>query len=166
MFSPFLYYFFFPPRNRLTTQTEYATLVWNVTAAFERWALIKIRLCFAFLLQLTPPSLAAFTDTHSWFYCAGFLVFLSLLNHHLQRLLPNKIVGGDGCVKSVFLKYGFMSLSVWVYKWQWEWLFRRKALHSESERAYYWLTGREQSSVTTARTISSLLALNNGRRLG
>lgn len=118
--SPLFFIIFFPPRNRLTTQTEYATLVWNVTAAFERWALIKIHLCFAFLLQLTPPSLAAFTDTHSWFYCAGFLVFLSLLNHHPQRLLLNKIVGGDGCVKSVFLKYGFMSLSVWVYKWQWE----------------------------------------------
>lgn len=113
MRSPLFFIIIFPSQKEIddSGQTEYATLVWNVTAAFERWALNKNNLCFAFLLQLTPPSLAAFTDTHSWFYCAGFFVFfLTLLNHHPQRLLLNKIVGGDGCVKSVFLKYGFMSL--------------------------------------------------------
>lgn len=48
--------------------TEYTMLVWNVTPAFQCRALNSIHLCFS----VATRSLAAFTDTHSCFYCASF----------------------------------------------------------------------------------------------
>lgn len=68
-------------------------LVWNVTPALQHLVLNSIHLCFS----VATRSLAAFTDTHSWFYCAVCFV------RSPQRLLLNKIVGGDGYDMCVFL---------------------------------------------------------------
>lgn len=62
-------------------QTEYTELVWNVTPALQHRVFNSIRLYFS----VATRSLAAFTDPHSCFNCAG-LLFLKKppkkLRHH------------------------------------------------------------------------------------
>lgn len=68
-------HFFSAQGSRVDTKRiEYTVLVWNVTPAFQHRALHSIHLCFS----VATRSLAAFTDPHSWFYCAGFFFFFFL----------------------------------------------------------------------------------------
>ena len=76
-----------------TGQMEYTALVWNVTPVFQHQALERVHVCFS----VAARSLAAFTDMNSWFCCGGCFFLEEASRSYPQRLLSNKMVGGDEC---------------------------------------------------------------------